>query len=528
LRLPVAGRVGVPVDASAVVLNVTVTEPAAAGFTTVFPCGVSRPLASQLNYTAGQTIPNAVVAKVGAGGEICVFTLARAHYVIDVSGYFPEGSFVGLGAPRRVLDSRVGESTADGQFAGVGVREAGSTLRLPVAGRVGVPVDASAVVLNVTVTEPAAAGFTTVFPPARSRPLASQLNYTAGQTIPNAVIVPLGPGGEICVFTLARAHYVIDVSGYVVDDRPANLDPGCPRSTPPQPTMPCADGISLSATKRFRINPALKAILDETEARLLAGDGVELATTIMTNSGPFAAAVATYPQFREWVGDLIEQRPPVTRPDFMSVLETAFHETLHGIHRSNCMQSGPTTGVDFPFDIGFPQGDIHSDVSARIDEIAAAIGGTAVTSSANYAKFVADIYLSDLDEYGFGHQLGEMVSFVLTAEWGRAMTDAFGLEYLGNSKITNDYSMYIKMHQLYRYLARARTMPGVWAEISGHGLPEVIAAYWQVAASVWEPTDDLRHTPPEFFWELMFGDDLSALVEYTGGAVGKSVPPRPV
>ena len=76
--------------AAAVVLNVTVTEPVAAGFVTVFPCG-ERPLASNVNVVAGQTVPNLVVVPVSAAGTVCVFTSQPAHLLADVTGWFLAG-----------------------------------------------------------------------------------------------------------------------------------------------------------------------------------------------------------------------------------------------------------------------------------------------------------------------------------------------------------------------------------------------------------------------------------------------------
>ena len=57
-----------------------------------------------------------------------------------------------LPTPRRILETRPGLSTVDGQYEGLGVRPKRSTLRLQVAGRAGVPNDAVAVVLNLTAT----------------------------------------------------------------------------------------------------------------------------------------------------------------------------------------------------------------------------------------------------------------------------------------------------------------------------------------------------------------------------------------
>ena len=98
-------------------LNVTVTEPEAGGFVTVYPCGVERPNASNLNYSAGTTIPNAVTVQLGAGGKVCVFTLATTHLIVDINGYQPNGSSFGPLAPARLLDTRSGDgiATVDGQ-----------------------------------------------------------------------------------------------------------------------------------------------------------------------------------------------------------------------------------------------------------------------------------------------------------------------------------------------------------------------------------------------------------------------------
>jgi hypothetical protein len=121
---------------------------------------------------------------------------------------------VPLAAPARVLETRAGLPTADGLFAGIGSRSAGSVLELPVAGRVGVPGDASSVVLNVTVTEAAGAGYATVYPCGSEVPTASNLNFVAGQTVPNAVIAKVGAGGKVCLYVSQGAHLIADVTGY--------------------------------------------------------------------------------------------------------------------------------------------------------------------------------------------------------------------------------------------------------------------------------------------------------------------------
>jgi len=133
-----------------------------------------------------------------------------------VTGYFPAGSDFQAVQPTRLADTRqsVDSATVDGLFKGLGVLTAGSVMELPVAGRGGVPADASAVALNVTVTEAQGSGFVTVYPCGQPRPNASALNYVAGDTVANSVIVKIGAGGSVCLFTLGTVHLIADVTGY--------------------------------------------------------------------------------------------------------------------------------------------------------------------------------------------------------------------------------------------------------------------------------------------------------------------------
>jgi hypothetical protein len=140
--------------------------------------------------------------------------------VVDVNGYFPVTSSFAALVPARLLETRsgVGLSTVDGLQLGDGVRAAGSVTEVQVAGRAGVPADALAAVLNVTVTEAQGAGFVTVYPCGAPRPTASSLNYQVGSTVPNGVISKLGVGGKVCLFTQAPAQLVVDVNGYFPAD----------------------------------------------------------------------------------------------------------------------------------------------------------------------------------------------------------------------------------------------------------------------------------------------------------------------
>lgn len=217
LSLQVAGRGGVPVSgASAVVLNLTVTEPTAVSYVTAWPAGQVRPLASNLNVVPNQTVPNLVTVAVGAGGKIGLFNAAGSvHLVADVAGWFDDGSVAGGArlrtfSPKRILDTRFANGGAP-----VPIGPAG-TLDVQVTGRGGVPaIGVTAVIMNVTVTQPTASTHLTVFPSGQARPLASNLNFVPGQTIANLVVVPVGEGGRVSFFNAAgQSHVVADVSGW--------------------------------------------------------------------------------------------------------------------------------------------------------------------------------------------------------------------------------------------------------------------------------------------------------------------------
>ena len=215
LELTVAGRVGVPSDAAAVVLNVTVTQPAGAGYITVFPCGAAQPTASNINYVRAQTVPNMVISRIGTNGQICLFNTNPTDLVADVTGYFPgEDTFTALPAPARLLDTRPGLTTIDGQYAGEGLRPTSSVQVLQVTGRAAVPTGVASVVLNVTVDAPQLAGFITIYPCDAGLPTASNLNFVGGQTTANAVISRLSPSGTVCLFASAATHLVADITGY--------------------------------------------------------------------------------------------------------------------------------------------------------------------------------------------------------------------------------------------------------------------------------------------------------------------------
>jgi len=214
LELHVAGRGGVALNASAVALNVTAVDAVAPGFATAWPCGETRPTASNLNFDTGATVPNAVLAKVGAGGNVCLFTSQPIHFVVDVTGYTPVTTSYHPLNPARLIDTRGTGTTIDGQQQAAGAVGADSTTTVQVHGRGGVPGDATSVVLNVTTTESIADGYVTAYPCEKERPNASSVNGVARTTVANLVIAKVSNAGTVCLYSQSPTHLIADVNGY--------------------------------------------------------------------------------------------------------------------------------------------------------------------------------------------------------------------------------------------------------------------------------------------------------------------------
>ncbi len=219
ISLQVTGRGGVPANASAVVMNVTIANPIGSGYVTVWPHGVSRPVVSSVNYSGPRDVQgNEVTVLLGNDGQVDLYTLVQSDMVADVMGYYEpistpvsSGRFMPL-TPARILDTR------NGNGAPVAKLPQGGMITLQVTGRGGVPASGvSAVTLNITATN-AAEGYVTVWPAGQPMPTASVLNPTAQRTtVPNKVTVPVSGGGQINLYTLNPTDLIADVSGYYTD-----------------------------------------------------------------------------------------------------------------------------------------------------------------------------------------------------------------------------------------------------------------------------------------------------------------------
>ena len=201
LRVQVAGRFGVPADASAAAMNVVAVDASSAGYLTAYPCADTVPPVATVNHAPGTTLANATIATLSPDGAVCVFAYSEVDVVIDLTGWFsPNADHAMSLHSERVLDTRTG---AGGAFRA----SAGSVTAVQVPG------SPAAVALNVTAVNPAAAGYLTLFPCGSERPFVAGVNFTAGEIRPNNAIVAAGRAGTVCIYSYAETDIVVDVTG---------------------------------------------------------------------------------------------------------------------------------------------------------------------------------------------------------------------------------------------------------------------------------------------------------------------------
>jgi hypothetical protein len=215
-----ASQVTAPADAIA--LNLTVTAPASGGYLTAYPDQTTAPTASNVNFTPNETVPHMVVVKVGADGKVELHNSSpgTVQLVADLEGCYSTtlgDAFVPV-TPYRALDTRTG----------LGQNNVDDDIPMPVPGYGNANWDSygsapdgstafqgSAAVLNVTITQPKSGGVITAYPLGSQRPLASNLNFGPGETVPNLVMVD-APGFGVALYNGSNgtADLIVDVYGY--------------------------------------------------------------------------------------------------------------------------------------------------------------------------------------------------------------------------------------------------------------------------------------------------------------------------
>ena len=222
-KLKIAGTAGIPAaGVTAVAIDLTLTGPTSSGNVTTYADGDQLPVTASLNFDAGSTITDYQIVPVSPDGKIALHlnSASSAQLVVDVTGYFD--TVLAAGAQTyhpvtatRVLDTRSGVGAPKGQIP------EGGTVALQVTSSGAsplVPASATAVAINLTVTDEASGGYLAVYasgaqPPALDTALS--FSTTSGSIAADAGDVPLGSGGKIAIVNHGGAMDLVgDILGY--------------------------------------------------------------------------------------------------------------------------------------------------------------------------------------------------------------------------------------------------------------------------------------------------------------------------
>jgi pseudomonalisin len=216
---------GIPANAMAYSLNVSVVPLGPLSFLSLWPAGQPQPLVATLNSGDGRIKGNAAIVPAGANGAITAFATQATHLIIDINGYFVPA----IGAqnlafypvtPCRVADTR----NATGPLGGPTLAAAAARNFPVLSSPCGIPATAQAYSVNMTAVPPGVLGFLTTWPAGLPQPLVSTLNAPPGVVTANAAIVPAGVSGAISVFASQATNLVIDINGYFAPPGAGSLD----------------------------------------------------------------------------------------------------------------------------------------------------------------------------------------------------------------------------------------------------------------------------------------------------------------
>ncbi len=213
---------GAPAGASAVLANVTLDGATASNFLVAWQPGTSRPATSSANVGPGEVSANAAVLPVDAQGRVMVDVFSTGDVIIDVLGsYHPAPAPVAAGRfmplpPARLLDTR--QPSGPGNVYTEVSDAYGSTVNVDVAGRLGIPDQATTVALTVTALSAAngPGGYVTAYAGGTTVPPHSNVNVNGAlDRRANLVVIPVGADGSVDLLLFGVEDVVVDVAGWV-------------------------------------------------------------------------------------------------------------------------------------------------------------------------------------------------------------------------------------------------------------------------------------------------------------------------
>jgi hypothetical protein len=204
---------GIPANAVAYSLNVTVVPNTILDYLTMWPSGQAQPNVSTLN-SDGRVKANAAITPAGVNGGVTVFATNATQVILDIDGYFlPSNNTLAL-AYYPVTPCRVEDTRQAGLYGGPYLT-AGTTREFPIQlSPCNLPENAQAYALNVTAIPHNILHYLTIWPSGQPQPNVSTLNSPTGAVVANAAIVPAGTDGDVSVFAYDDADLVLDINGY--------------------------------------------------------------------------------------------------------------------------------------------------------------------------------------------------------------------------------------------------------------------------------------------------------------------------
>ncbi len=207
---------GIPSDAVAYSLNVTVIPNGHLGYLTIWPTGEGQPTVSTMNSPDGRIKANAAIIPAGtSSGSVSVYVTDTTNVVLDIDGYFIPSSGQTLAfyasTPCRVVDTRNPNGPLGGPYL-----QGHQERDFPVLqSDCDIPGSAVAYSMNFTVLPKGPrVGYLTVWPAGQSQPGVSTLNDPTGTNVANAALVPAGTQGAIATYVTDNTDLLIDVDGY--------------------------------------------------------------------------------------------------------------------------------------------------------------------------------------------------------------------------------------------------------------------------------------------------------------------------
>jgi hypothetical protein len=205
---------GIPKDSVAMLTNLTVTSTAHEGYLAGESCdklSSNAPESSNLNFSANDTVANLAVVTLGSlsqGTGFCTWANQGLHQIVDIQGVFTPGLTgmwgFNLESQSRLVDTRRCVTDCAEVF------RPGAVIKLKA------PAGASAVLVNLTLTDAANAGFVVAdrcSTMSMSTETPSNANVAVGDTVANLAVVPVDADGTFCVYTSSATRVIVDIQG---------------------------------------------------------------------------------------------------------------------------------------------------------------------------------------------------------------------------------------------------------------------------------------------------------------------------